>query len=179
MWSAGCRSSVSLQGGWNRLQAHAFRSKMSIEPTVKRSRGFTLLEVLLVLGILILLAAIVTPSLFNRQRKAMIRVTRISIVGLEGALKLYAAEHDGEYPTGSPDEVFELLLNPGKGEGGRDITPYVEEWPTDGWGQALHYEYPTSRHRGAVKPAIWSAGPNEENDNGAEDDVNNWDEVGK
>jgi len=139
-------------------------------------RGFTLLEVLLVLGILILLAAIVTPSLFNRQRKAMIRVTRLSIVGLEGALKLYAAEHDGEYPEGSSGEVFELLMNPRADEDGRALTPYVEQLPTDGWGQELHYEFPTSRHQRAVKPAIWSSGPNEKDDNGDEDDINNWDE---
>ena len=124
--------------------------------------GFTLLEVLLVLGILILLAAIVTPSLFNRQRKAMIRTTKISITGLEGALKLYAAEHEGEYPDGSPKEVFDLLMDPGTGEDGHEITPYVEELPTDAWGQTLHYEFPTNRHRRADKPAIWSSGPRPE-----------------
>ncbi|MDA1052673.1 MAG: type II secretion system protein GspG [Planctomycetota bacterium] len=141
-----------------------------------RSRGFTLLEVLLVLGILVLLAAIVTPSLFNRQRKAMIRTTQISIAGLEGALRLYAAEHEGEYPVGSPAEVFALLMNPGNGDDGRVITPYVEKLPVDAWGQTLYYEFPTSRHRRAVKPAIWSAGPDQKNDNGAHDDINNWDE---
>lgn len=142
-------------------------------------RGFTLLEVLLVLGILILLAAIVTPSLFNRQQKAMIRATRISIVGLEGTLRLYAAEHEGEYPVGSPAEVFDLLMNPGTGEDGQVITPYVEELPTDAWGQTLYYEFPTNRHRRADKPAIWSAGPDQKNDNGDQDDINNWDEVAK
>jgi general secretion pathway protein G len=144
-----------------------------------RPRGFTLLEVLLVLGILVLLAAIITPSLFNRQRKAMIRVTRISIAGLEAALRLYAADHDGEYPTGAASEVFDLLMHPGQGEDGREITPYVEEWPTDGWGQTLYYEFPTTLHARADKPAIWSAGPNEKNEQGAHDDINNWDEEAK
>ena len=148
-------------------------------PTRAMPRGFTLLEVLLVLGILILLAAIVTPSLFNRQRKAMIRTTKISIEGLEGALKLYAAEHQGEYPDGAPAEVFELLMDPGVGEDGLAIAPYVEELPTDAWGRTLYYEYPTTRHRRASKPAIWSSGPNERNDNGADDDIINWDEVAK
>lgn len=142
-------------------------------------RGFTLLEVLLVLGILILLAAIITPNLFNRQRKAMTRVTKMSIVGVEGALRLYAAEHDGEYPDGSSTEVFELLMHPGNAEDGRAITPYIDEWPTDGWGQTLYYEYPTSRHRRAVKPAIWSAGPNKKNDNGDQDDITNWEDVAR
>lgn len=155
--------------------------KPLLRPPTGRSQcrhplGFTLLEVLLVLGILILLAAIVTPNLFNRQRKAMIRTTKISITGLEGALKLYAAEHEGEYPDGSPQEAFDLLMNPGISEAGQAITPYVEELPTDAWGQTLYYEYPTNRHRYADKPAIWSAGPDQKNDNGDGDDINNWDE---
>ena len=78
-----------------------------------------------------MLAAIVTPSLFNRQRKAMIRTTKISITGLEGALGLYAAEHEGEYPIGSQAEVFDVLMNPGTGEDGRAITAYVEQLPAD------------------------------------------------
>lgn len=148
-----------------------------VRPTFTRARGFTLLEVLLVLGILILLAAIVTPSLFGRKRKAMIRATRISITGLEGALRLYAAEHEGEYPAGSSTEVFEMLMNPGTGEDNRALTPYVEKLPTDAWGQTLHYEYPTNRHRRADKPAIWSSGPDTKDDNGSQDDINNWDEL--
>lgn len=139
--------------------------------------GFTLLEILLVLGILILIAAIVTPSLFNRRRKALIRVTRVSILGLEGALKVYAAEHAGEYPSGSATEVFDALMNPGTGVDGREIAPYLDELPTDGWGQTLHYEFPTTRRTRAGKPAIWSAGPDRKNDEGALDDINNWDEV--
>ena len=142
-------------------------------------RGFTLLEVLLVLGILILIAAIVTPSLFSRHRKALIRVTKVSIAGLEGTLKLYAAEHEGEYPDGSSMEVFEILMNPGTDEDGHAIAPYLDNVPTDGWEQALYYEYPTHRHHRADKPAIWSAGPNEQNDNGGQDDIHNWDEVAK
>ena len=152
-------------------------SRATARSRCRPPRAFTLLEVLLVLGILILLAAIVTPSLFNRQRKAMIRTTKITITGLEGALRLYAAEHEGEYPDVSAKEVFDLLMNPGSGEDGRAITPYVEQLPTDAWGQTLHYEYPTNRHHRGDKPAIWSSGPNEKNDDGQQDDINNWDEV--
>lgn len=143
------------------------------------ARGFTLLEVLLVLGILILIAAIVTPSLFSRQRKALIRVTKVGILGLEGALELYAAEHEGEFPEGSASGAFELLMNPGTGEDGRAIAPYLDELPVDGWGQLLFYEYPTTRPTRAGKPAIWSTGPDEKNDNGAQDDINNWDRAVK
>jgi general secretion pathway protein G len=137
------------------------------------------MEMLLVLGILILIAAIVTPALFSRQRRALIRVTRTSIVGLEGALKLYAAEHKGEYPEGSATEVFELLMNPVEGEDGHRLAPYVDDLPADAWEQTLHYQYPSTRHRRTGKPAIWSAGPDRKNDDGDHDDINNWDEVAK
>ena len=102
-----------------------------MSPTPKRRSGFTLLEVLLVLAILGVIAAIVVPQLIGRQREALIKASRTSIAGLEGALKLYAAEHDGEYPVGSHDEVFALLTNPGNGSDGRPISPFLEELPRD------------------------------------------------
>jgi len=161
-----------------RITSESPRAPRTVRPRPAPPRGFTLLEVLLVLGILVLIAAIVTPSLFSRQRKALIRVTKASIAGLEAALKLYAAEHEGEYPDGSSAEVFDLLMHPGVGEDGRAITPYLEDPPTDGWGEILYYEYPSNRQRRAGQPAIWSSGPDGKNDRGGQDDINNWDEAG-
>lgn len=137
--------------------------------------GFTLLEVLLVLAILSVLAAIVMPNLIGRQRKAKIQTTRITIAGVEGALRMYAAEHEGEYPEGRAEEVFGLLMNAGDNPAGQRVSSYLDEMPLDGWERPLHYEYPTTRHARASKPAVWSAGPNEKNDDGGEDDINNWD----
>ncbi len=137
-------------------------------------RGFTLLEVLLVLAILGVLAAMVVPALLGRQREAMKKMTKASIAGLEKTLKLYAVNNDGEYPEGTSDAVFALLMNPGTDADGNTVSPYLEDLPNDAWGQLLNCESPNSKVPNAYKPAIWSSGPNKRNENGGGDDIINW-----
>lgn len=140
----------------------------------RRSRdGFTLLELLIVLGIIAAIAAMVVPNLLGSQRRASVKTTRANIAGFEQALKLYAAENDGEYPNGG-DEVVELLLST-EDEDGDAIDPFLEDEPLDAWGEPLHYEYPNKKSN-SVKPAIWSSGPDRSNEQGDGDDVNNWED---
>ncbi len=76
----------------------------------KRRRGFTLLEVLLVLAILGVIAAMVVPQLLGSQKKAMIDATRSGIVGLEQAwknLQLGALNMTG---AGAPGKIQEKQL---------------------------------------------------------------------
>ena len=136
--------------------------------------AFTLLEVLIVLGIIGLIAAIAVPQLLGRQQDAQIKVTQAKIKGLEDAVKYYAVDHDGVFPNGNSDTVIGTLMNPGSDKNGRARSPYLEEPPTDAWGNPLSYEYPPSGNRTTPggKPAIWSAGPNKTD--GDDDDVTNW-----
>jgi len=140
-----------------------------------RRVGFTLLEVLLVLAILGVIAAMVVPQLLGRQKKAMIDTTRNSISALEQAAKLYAIDHDGEYPQGGQDAIA-LLLEP-VDEDGKPVDPYLEKTPADAWETPLFYEYPNSKGGRSTKPAIWSAGPNKRNEDGGGDDISNWSDV--
>ncbi len=64
-------------------------------------KGFTLMEVLLVLAILLVIMGLVVPRLTDRQREAKIEATKVSIEGLGQAIKLYALDHDGEPPRTS------------------------------------------------------------------------------
>jgi len=141
----------------------------------RKSAGFTLLEVLLVIAILGVIAAMVIPQLLGRQRKAMIDVTKASIQGLEQSLKMYAADHDGEYATGNQD-IYTQLMEP-VDEDGQAMQPYLEKAPRDAWGELIYYEYPNSKSSRSFKPAVWSSGPNKQNENGAGDDINNWTEL--
>jgi general secretion pathway protein G len=144
----------------------------------RRSRrgGFTLLEVLLVLAILGVIAAMVVPNILGRQQRAMEDTTRQSIRGLEQALQMYAIDHDGMFPQGSQDALNHLLQPVDRH--GRPMEPYLPDakLPTDAWGEVLYYEYPSSKTP-TDKPAVWSSGPNRRNEDGGGDDINNWMDV--
>jgi len=143
----------------------------------RRRRGFTLVEVLLVLAILGVIAAMVVPNLIGAQGKANDQAARNSISGLEQALKLYAVANGGSFPEGSREEVIGLLMNPGQDANGKPVAAYLEKQPKDPWGQALYYEWPNSKVANATKPAIWSSGLNKQNEDGGGDDINNWTEA--
>ncbi|MGE3317463.1 MAG: type II secretion system protein GspG [Planctomycetaceae bacterium] len=139
----------------------------------RRARsGFTLLEVLLVIAILGVIAVMVVPQLLGRQQQANIDITRTNIKGLEQALKLYAVDHDGEYMQGSRDSLMSLLES--SEYNGKQLKPYLEEDPNDAWGELLYYEYPNTKGGDSGKPAIWSSGPNRQNEDGGGDDIANW-----
>lgn len=132
--------------------------------------GFTLIEVLLVVAILGVIAAAVVPALIGRQQDANNQVTKTSIKGLEQALKLYALDHQGEYPQGGKDVLAQLANS--SDYNGKKLKPYVDEVPKDAWGEPLFYEYPSSK--AGDRPAIWSSGANRQNEDGGGDDINNW-----
>ena len=139
--------------------------------------AFTLLEVLLVLAILGVIAAMVVPNLLGRQQEANIKVTRLNIKNFEDAVKLYAVDHDGQYPEGDAETVVSLLMSTTDEETGQPRQPYLEEIPKDAWDHPLQYEYPPSGNRQTVggKPAIWSIGP--DGQDGTDDDITNWEQT--
>lgn len=132
--------------------------------------GFTLIEVLLVVAILGVIAAAVVPALIGRQGEANIGVTKTSIKGLEQAMKLYALDHDGEYLQGGKDALPQLTQ--ASDYHGKKLKAYLDEVPKDAWGEPLYYEYPSGK--AGDKPAIWSSGPNRQNEDGGGDDITNW-----
>jgi general secretion pathway protein G len=133
-----------------------------------RAGGFTLLEVLLVLAILGVITAMVVPRLIGRQKHANIDATKLSIKGLEHALKLYALDHDGEYP-GTRQGLDSLMTAPDSKDT-RWKGPYLENPARDAWGRPFQYEYP-GRHR-TTGFDIFSSGP--DGVPGTDDDISNW-----
>lgn len=139
-------------------------------------KGFTLTEVLLVLAILGVIAAMVVPNLIGQQKEAYKKTTKMSIKSLEEACKQYAIAHDGDFPQGGQD-VLAMLTNPGADKDGKPIPAYLPKLPTDAWNEQLYYEWPNSKAQNAQVPAIWSSGPDHKSDDGNGDDINNWSDL--
>lgn len=131
-------------------------------------RGFTLIEVLLVLAILGVIMSLVVPRLLGRQKHANEDATYISIYGVEQALKLYSMDHGGAYPSTS--EGLNALLQPGRSDDRRWRGPYVEKIPRDAWGNPIAYEYPGRRNQDGAD--LYSPGP--DGVEGTDDDLGNW-----
>ena len=103
--------------------------------TVGRSqRGFTLIEIMVVVVIIGLLAAIIAPNVIGNIDKALVTRTQGDIRSIETALNLYRLDNF-RYPTS--DEGLQALVA-GSGEGKN----YLSRVPSDPWSNPYLYAYP-------------------------------------
>lgn len=108
-------------------------------PRPQKPRGFTLLELLVVLVVLGLLAGIVAPKYFTQLGKSEVKVARAQIEGLAKALDLYRLD-TGHYPN-TEQGLKALVTRPGEAPkwGG----PYLQKGvPLDPWGRDYVYVAP-------------------------------------
>ena len=105
----------------------------------KRALGFTLVELLVVLAILGMLAALVGPQVLNQLGGAKSKSAAIQISDLEQALEIYKLDV-GRFPTTS--QGLEALVRQPSGVKGWN-GPYLKkgELPQDPWGNAFDYRY--------------------------------------
>ncbi len=138
-------------------------------PSHNRTRGFTLVELLVVLAILGLLAGLVGPQVMKFLGGSKTKTAALQIHDLGATLDLYRLEI-GNYPGG--DQGLEALVRePGNTPNWNG--PYLKktEVPKDPWGNEYHYQAP-GQH-GAFD--IWSLGAdNREGGDGENQDVNSW-----
>ena len=134
---------------------------------IQRRKGFTLMEVLLVLAILVILGSMVTLYFSRIQGGANARAARAQISMIENAMRVYRLDV-GSYPS-SQDGISALytvpsnISNPAKWNG-----PYLEkQLPADPWDQPYLYA-----NEGADTVRIWSVGP--DGQDGSADDITNY-----
>lgn len=80
---------------------------------INNKRGFTLIEIMVVIVILALLAALVAPKLIGRADDAKITTTRLQIKNIESALKQYKLD-TGNYPS-TEQGLIALIAKPAVG----------------------------------------------------------------
>src|SRR5262249_3720258 len=128
-----------------------------------RSRqAFTLVEMLLVLVILAVLAAVVIPRFAGRSQQAKETAAKSDIHALEIALDAFEVDTGG-YPAGN--NLQGLVDQPSNASGWKG--PYVKTIPNDPWGNAYIYTYPPRNNKSGVDLA--SGGP--DGQTGTEDDI--------
>lgn len=129
----------------------------------RRSAGFTLVELMLVVVIIGILAGVVLPRLAGRTKIAKIKAAEQQIRIFETTIDMYELE------VGSlPDSLNDLVTDPGEPNW---TGPYLSKrnLPKDPWGNA--YVYSKEGTRG-ISYDVYSVG--EDGVDGTEDDIGNW-----
>jgi len=111
-------------------------------PFTSRSRapGFTLIEIMVVLVIIGVLAALIAPNVLDRASDAKVTAARTDVNNLMQALKLYKLDNQ-RFPSGEQG-LEALVRKPSAGTVPPNWKPYLDKLPNDPWGRPYQYLNP-------------------------------------
>lgn len=137
--------------------------------SLRDARGFTLLEIMVVLAIIGLLVALAVSNLGGAYDNARISTADIFVKqSIKTPLFSYKIAM-GDFPSTS--EGLQALATPPAGKADRWRGPYVQDGqiPLDPWKRPYQYRYPGTHNKEGYD--VWSLGPDGQE---SEDDIGNW-----
>jgi len=140
-------------------------NKISMRKNKAHEQGFTLLEIMVVLVIIGVLAAMVAPRFIERADEAKVETTKAQMQNIAQAMKLYRLQN-GRYPSSS--EGINALVAAGK-NGKR----YLDNVPKDAWGNPFVYLSPGVHGDFDI---LSYGGDAKAGGSGYDADIGNWDE---
>lgn len=137
----------------------------------RKHSGFTLIEIMVVIVILGVLAALVVPKVMSRPDEARQVAAKQDIGAISQALKLYRLDN-GRYPT-TEQGLGALTQKPSAAPEPKNWKPggYLERLPNDPWGNPYQYANPGTH--GEID--IWSLGADgQPGGEGVDAEIGNW-----
>jgi len=133
-------------------------------------RGFTLVEIMVVVVILGILAALIVPRVVGRTDEARAVAAKQDVAAIMQALKLYRLDN-GRYPT-TEQGIAALVTKPQGEPVPKNWQKYLDRIPKDPWGNV--YQYLNPGVRGEID--VFSLGADAQpGGSGADTDIGSWD----
>jgi general secretion pathway protein G len=156
--------------GWRLTADHWRLTADSWRVARHRARGFTLVEIMVVVVILGILAVLVVPRVVGRTDEARITAARHDIAAIMQALKLYRLDN-GRYPT-TEQGLAALVTRPQSQPAPSNWKQYLDRVPKDPWGNA--YQYLNPGVRGEID--VFTLGADSQpGGSGSDADIGSWD----
>jgi general secretion pathway protein G len=112
----------------------------AVSSTLRRTRGFTLIEIMVVLVIIGVLAALIAPNMLDRADDARVTAARTDVNNIMQALKLYKLDNQ-RFPTGEQG-LQALVTKPTTGAIPPNWRPYLPKLQNDPWGRPYQFANP-------------------------------------
>jgi general secretion pathway protein G len=135
----------------------------------RKQRGFTLIELMVVLAIIGILAALVVPSVLGRADDARVTAARTDVGNLTQALKLYKLDNQ-RFPT-AEQGLQALVARPSAEPVPNNWKSYLDKLPADPWGRP--YQYLNPGLKGEVDVMSWGA-DGQSGGEGVNADIGSW-----